>query len=141
MHLAMALAKRSTCGRLKVGTVITSADFRYVYGMGYNGNATGLKNGCDSDEPGKCGCLHSEMNAIINCNTPRDVPKIVFITHLPCVACAKSLINLGGVKHVFFMEDYRIKTALELLESVGIKTTRMIEVPPGSMSAQESQSS
>jgi deoxycytidylate deaminase len=61
IYLAFAaqLAQRSTCGRLSVGCVITSTDFRYVYAVGYNGNAAGLKNGCDQDVPGACGCVIS----------------------------------------------------------------------------------
>src|SRR5690349_21058948 len=68
MNLAVDLSRRSTCRRLRVGTVISSVDFRSVYALGYNANATGLPNQCDSDEPGHCGCLHSEANAIINCD-------------------------------------------------------------------------
>jgi dCMP deaminase len=98
LNLAASLASRSTCRRLKVGTVITSTDFRKVLAVGYNGNASGLPNTCDRDEQGNCGCLHSEENAVINCDTPRDVEKYAFVTHLPCAMCAKRLINLGNVK-------------------------------------------
>lgn len=122
LDLAITLAKRSTCHRLQVGTVITSTDFRKVLAVGYNGNATGLNNGCDRDEPGNCGCLHSEENAVINCDSPRFIEKLVFVTHLPCVQCAKRLINLGNVKTVYYGQDYRIKDSLELLRSVGIQT-------------------
>lgn len=121
MDLAYKLAERSTCKRLKVGTVITSTDFRKVLAVGYNGNATGLHNGCDRDEVGNCGCLHSEENAVINCDAPRMVDKIAFVTHLPCVQCAKRLINLGNVRRVYYSQDYRIRDSLELLKSVGIE--------------------
>lgn len=121
MQLARTLAARSTCHRLQVGTVITSTDFRKVLAVGYNGNATGLPNGCDRSEPGNCGCLHSEENAVINCDSPRSVEKIVFVTHLPCVACAKRLINLGNVKEVYYGADYRVRDSIGLLESVGIR--------------------
>lgn len=120
MALAHALAERSTCQRLNVGTVITSTDYRKVLAVGYNGNATGLPNTCDRDEPGNCGCLHSEENAVINCDSPRSVEKHVFVTHLPCRACAKRLINLGGVKKVYYANDYRSKESIALLESVGV---------------------
>jgi dCMP deaminase len=126
MSLAKTLARRSTCGRLQVGTVITSTDFRKVLAVGYNGNATGLHNGCDRDEPGNCGCLHSEENAVINCDAPRMIEKFVFVTHLPCVQCAKRLINLGNVKAVFYNEDYRIKDSIQLLNSVGIRVEQLI---------------
>jgi dCMP deaminase len=120
LKLAQTLAARSNCDRLAVGTVITTTDFRKVLAVGYNGNATGLPNQCDRAEPGNCGCLHSEENAVINCDAPRFIEKYVFVTHLPCVQCAKRLINLGNVKKVFYGQDYRIRDSLELLKSVGI---------------------
>ena len=126
LELAHKLSERSTCRRLRVGTVITSTDFRKVLAVGYNGNATGLHNGCDRDEPGNCGCLHSEENAVINCDSPRTVEKIVFVTHLPCVQCAKRLINLGNVQAVYYDHDYRIKDSIQLLESVGIRVEPLL---------------
>lgn len=125
LQLARTLARRSTCKRLQVGTVITSTDYRKVLAVGYNGNATGLPNSCDRDEPGNCGCLHSEENAVINCDSPRAVEKIVFVTHLPCVQCAKRLINLGNVKRVYYGEDYRLRNSVELLKQVGIEVQKL----------------
>lgn len=125
LQLAQTMAKRSTCSRLQVGTVITSVDFRKVLAVGYNGNATGLPNCCDREEPGNCGCLHSEENAVINCDSPRSVPKYVFVTHHPCVACAKRLINLGYVKKVFYGEAYRTSNASDLFERVGIELIKL----------------
>ncbi|MCB9072252.1 MAG: hypothetical protein H6623_01425 [Bdellovibrionaceae bacterium] len=125
MDLAHTLAERSTCTRLNVGTVITSTDYRKVLAVGYNGNAAGLPNICDRTEAGNCGCLHSEENAVINCDSPRFIEKHVFVTHLPCVACAKRLINLGGVKKVFYCSEYRCAESIELLQSVGIIVHRM----------------
>lgn len=127
MNLAHTLAERSTCVRLNVGTVITSTDYRKVLAIGYNGNAAGLPNCCDRAEPGNCGCLHSEENAVINCDSPRFIEKHVFVTHLPCVGCAKRLINLGGVKKVFYRTDYRVRDSLDLLKSVGIEVIHLAE--------------
>lgn len=124
LELAQTLARRSTCKRLQVGTVITTTDYRKVLAVGYNGNATGLSNSCDRDEPGNCGCLHSEENAVINCDAPRFLEKYVFVTHLPCVACAKRLINLGNVKKVFYLHEYRLKDSITLFETVGIQTEK-----------------
>lgn len=120
MDLAFKLAARSTCSRLNVGTVITSTDYRRVLAVGYNGNATGLPNGCDREEPGNCGCLHSEENAVINCDSPRQTAKIVFVTHLPCVQCAKRLINLGGVEKVFYAQNYRSCDSVDLFKKLNI---------------------
>ena len=121
MEFAELISKRSTCKRLNVGTVITTTDYRKVLAVGYNGNASGLKNVCDRDEPGNCGCLHSEENAVINCDTPRETDKYVFVTHLPCPMCAKRLINLGHVRKVVYKNSYRNTESLEILKSVGIQ--------------------
>ncbi len=125
LKLAQTLASRSTCKRLKVGTVITSTDFRKVLAVGYNGNASGLPNQCDRDEVGNCGCLHSEENAVINCDSPRHIEKYAFVTHLPCSFCAKRLINLGNVKKVFYGEDYRNRDALTLFQMTGIEVAQI----------------
>ena len=125
LQLARTLANRSTCHRLQVGTVITSTDYRKVLAVGYNGNATGLANECDRAEPGNCGCLHSEENAVINCDSPRQVEKIAFVTHLPCTACAKRLINLGNVTKVYYGEEYRLRDSVDLLKEVGIEVERI----------------
>jgi dCMP deaminase len=121
MSFAKLIAKRSHCKRLQVGTVITTTDYRKVLAVGYNGNASGLPNTCDRDEPGNCGCLHSEENAAINCDAPRQTEKFVFVTHIPCMACAKRLINLGHVRKVVYGESYRNQEALDLLRTVGIE--------------------
>jgi dCMP deaminase len=121
MSFAKLIAKRSHCKRLQVGTVITTTDYRKVLAVGYNGNATGLPNTCDRDEPGNCGCLHSEENAAINCDAPRQTEKFVFVTHLPCPACAKRLINLGHIRKVVYGKSYRNLEAIDLLRTVGIE--------------------
>jgi dCMP deaminase len=131
LKLADSLASRSTCKRMKVGTVITSVDFRKVLAVGYNGNASGLPNTCDRDEEGNCGCLHSEENAVINCDSPRPIEKLVFVTHLPCSFCAKRLINLGKVRRVYYGRDYRNRSSLELFAQVGIPVEHLsfLEAP------------
>ncbi|HIN77821.1 MAG TPA: hypothetical protein EYM97_03220 [Gemmatimonadetes bacterium] len=92
MRMAEELAKRSTCARLQVGTVITDAGLENVVAIGYNGNARGFPNKCDSTEQGRCGCIHSEMNALVKApGQMRD--KVAFITASPCVVCAKLMIQ------------------------------------------------
>lgn len=120
MRMAEELAKRSTCDRLQVGTVITDARLENVLAIGYNGNARGLPNRCDSTTPGACGCIHSEMNALVKApGSMRD--KVVFVTASPCVLCAKLMIN-SGVSHVYYRHAYRDPTGIELLGAGGIVT-------------------
>lgn len=61
-------------------------------------------------------CLHSEANAIINCTAPRNEPKWVYMTHSPCVMCAKMFINLGGVVGISYLQRYRDTSGLEVLD-------------------------
>lgn len=134
MRLASLMSERGTCARtnsagepMKVGCAIVSKDFRRVFSVGYNGNAAGLPNECDSTAPGACGCIHAEANAIVSCSADRAEPKIVFCTHLPCVACAKLIIQLGGVHEVYYLNDYRLKDSLLLFPKADIAVGHLLE--------------
>ena len=119
MRMAEELGKRSTCTRLQVGTVITDQRLENVLAIGYNGNARGLPNRCDSAVPGNCGCIHSEMNALVKApGSVRD--KVVFISASPCVMCAKLIIN-SGVTHVFYRKAYRDPSGIEVLAQGGVE--------------------
>ena len=119
MRMAEELAKRSTCLRNQVGSVITTGDLTQVLGIGYNGNARGLPNRCDAREPGRCGCIHSETNALIKAGA--HVPgKQMFVTVSPCVMCAKLVINTN-VARVFYRAAYRDPAGLETLTRGGVE--------------------
>src|SRR6266849_4207601 len=119
MRMAEELAKRSTCARLQVGSVITTGDLTQVLGIGYNGNAKGLPNRCDSSQPGNCGCLHSETNALIKAGA--QLPgKVMFISASPCVMCAKMIINTN-VARVYYREAYRDPAGLDVLRQGGVE--------------------
>ena len=119
MRMAEGLAKRSTCARLQVGTVITDATLEHVVALGYNGNARGFPNECDSDVPGACGCIHSEMNALVK--APGGLPdKVAFVTASPCTMCAKLMVQ-AKVTHVFYREAYRKRGGLDVLERAGVR--------------------
>jgi dCMP deaminase len=120
MRMAEELAKRSTCARLQVGTVLTSASLEHVVAIGYNGNARGFPNRCDSAEAGRCGCIHSEMNALVK--SPGELrDKVAFVTASPCVMCAKLMVQ-GYVSHLFYRTAYRDSVGLEVLDRAGVTT-------------------
>jgi dCMP deaminase len=120
MRMAEELAKRSTCSRLQVGTVLTDASLEQVLAIGYNGNVRGFPNRCDSDEAGRCGCIHSEMNALVK--SPGEVPnKVAFVTASPCVMCAKLMVQ-AKVSHLFYRGAYRDPAGLGVLEHAGVTT-------------------
>ncbi|HEX6548887.1 MAG TPA: deaminase [Candidatus Dormibacteraeota bacterium] len=119
MRMAEELAKRSTCARSQVGSVIATGDLTQVLGIGYNGNARGLPNRCDGDEPGRCGCLHSEANALIKAGA--QIPgKLMFVTLSPCVMCAKMIVN-SNVARVFYRAAYRDPAGLDVLRRGGVE--------------------
>ena len=119
MRMAEELAKRSTCARNQVGSVITDAELTQVLGIGYNGNARGLPNRCDSTEPGRCGCIHSEANALIKAGA-QTPGKVMFVTVSPCVMCAKMVVN-SNVAKVFYRNAYRDPSGVEVLRSGGVE--------------------
>ena len=125
MQMAELTATRSTCSRLHVGTIITNEEMDHVDSIGYNGNAKGLHNGCESEVPGHCGCLHSENNAIAKANYSIK-RKNMFITHLPCRNCAKLIIN-HGIKSVYFKNLYRDASSIELFLQTGVNIFKLNE--------------
>lgn len=125
MRMAGELAKRSTCARLQVGTVITDRALEHVVALGYNGNARGFPNRCDTDTPGACGCIHSEQNAVVKADGHQR-EKVAFITASPCVMCAKLLIQ-ANVTHVFYREPYRKPDGLDILRAGGVRTVHYVK--------------
>lgn len=127
--IALTVAQRSTCNRLAVGAVI-ARDAR-VLSTGYNGPPAGM-NHCAHDltsyrvtgvEGPACQlAVHAEANAIAfaaRFGTPTQDTEI-YITHSPCVNCAKLIIN-SGIVRVHYAFEYRDPSGTDLLESVGVE--------------------
>lgn len=91
--------------------------------MGYNGGPKGLSN-CLCITPGKYGCLHAEINALIKCNT-EDANKIMFVTLAPCKNCAAAIINSGFAK-VYYLVDWKSRDGLDLLIEAGIEVINLV---------------
>lgn len=124
MNFCHALSKRSSCRRLQVGCVIVSDDRQRVLSIGYNGNAAGLHNDCDTDKPGACGCVHSEMNAVAKLNYNDPSKKIAFVTDSPCVVCAKMMVN-AGISSIIYDRKYRDSSGLDILSLAGLEVRRI----------------
>lgn len=128
LAMARALSLRSSCARLQVGCVITTADHARVLSCGYNGDAPGRDALCDPSKVGACcdgGPLHAEENAIIACSAAHDVPKNVYVTHFPCAMCCKRIVRLGGVKRVVYAQEYRSREGEKILTAAGIEPALM----------------
>ena len=120
----MSLTRRATCKRAQFSCVVTSGDMTQIYGFGYNGTAKGFDhNDCKADQPGNCGCVHAEINALIKvrANDPR---KVFFVTGQPCVTCAKAIINSGASK-IYYRSTYRSDEGLDLFKRASVEVERV----------------
>lgn len=127
---AFAYATRSTCSQRKTGSVITDDKMLRVNGVGYNGNYQGGPHKCDfPDAKGeaRCGCIHSEMNAIAK--SQYTFGQTIFVTTIPCALCAKQLYNAGIRKVVTVHSkddeynhdtEFR-KSSIELFKEMGME--------------------
>ena len=70
--------------------------------------------------------LHAETNAIAKLakSTESGSGATMFITHSPCLDCAK-LIYQSGIKKVYFREQYRDDVGLKFLEASGIHVEKL----------------
>ena len=139
MEMAELTAKRATCSRRQVGAVITR-DNRAV-ATGYNGAPRGLahceeKGGCLRQKRGVpsgqrhelCRALHAEQNAIISAASMGNAIEggTIYITHQPCVICAKMIVN-AGIKRIVVREGYPDELSMEILDEAGLKVERLGE--------------
>jgi dCMP deaminase len=119
MQMAETIAQRSHHSTFKVGALIVTSDNTQVLSLGYNGNATGMSNVPQSEEPGCSGLLHAEINALLKLdyNNPKD--KVMYLTLSPCEYCAMAIIN-SGIKKVIYKEKYRNNSGIKMLHRAEI---------------------
>jgi len=132
MAWAMRAAELSHARRLHVGAVVVKDDT--VISYGYNGMPAGWDNNCEEEylhEDGgttlttKPEVLHAESNAVAKLargnNSGLDAD--IFITHAPCLDCAK-LIYQSGIRRVWFSQAYRDDSGVKFLQRSGIEVTQ-----------------
>lgn len=133
MEIAQVAAKRSVCVRRQIGAVIVK-DSR-ILATGYNGVPSGIihcsERGCYRDQHNipsgqrheLCLGLHAEQNAILQAALHGVSIKdsIIYITHQPCIICAKMIIN-AGIKRVVFQGDYPDNLAKQLFAEAKTET-------------------
>jgi dCMP deaminase len=72
--------------------------------------------------------LHAESNAIAKLARSSDsgLDADIFVTHAPCLDCAK-LIYQAGIKRVFFGADYRDSSGVTFLKASGVEVVKYEE--------------
>lgn len=132
LKIAEETAKLSTAKRLKVGCVIVK-DNR-ILSIGYNGMPSGWTNDCEETiDTGtnvyydtKPEVLHAEANALMKLcqSTESSKDAWLFVTHCPCLECAK-LIYQAGIKNVFYINEYRSEQGPEFLSKAGVEVCKV----------------
>ena len=124
MKTAETFAELSHARRLHVGAIIVKDD--RIISIGYNGMPAGWDNDCEdviqhSDDTTslktKPEVLHAETNAIAKLakSTESGLNASMFITHAPCLDCAK-LIYQSGIDAVFYRDAYRSEDGIRFLK-------------------------
>jgi dCMP deaminase len=124
MKAAHAYAECSTAERLKVGCVLVK-DHRII-SIGYNGMPSEWTNVCE-DESGKTKpeVIHAEANAVAKLARSNESGEgsVAFITHAPCLSCAKMLYS-AGVSEVVYSQGYRKTEGIDFLVNCGIPVSQ-----------------
>ena len=119
MTMAETIAQRSHHSAFKVGALIVTSDNTQVLSLGYNGNAAGMSNVPQSEDPGCSGLLHAEINALLKLDYNNPKEKVMYLTLSPCEYCAKAIIN-SGIKKVVYKEKYRSDAGIMILKDSNI---------------------
>lgn len=125
MKMALEWAKLSHCKKNQVGALIVKN--KTIISDGYNGMPTGFENPCeDSEGKTKWLVLHAEANAILKvANATQSCEgATLYTTVSPCKECSK-LILQAKILRVVFLEYYKDKEGLILLEKTGIQIKQL----------------
>ena len=148
MKVAETFAECSTAIRLHVGAIIVKDD--RVISIGYNGTPAGWDNNCEDKiycDDGdwseqqlpkdsnlwkryklvtKPEVIHAETNAIAKLakSTESGNGSVLFVTHAPCLDCAK-LVFQSGISSVYYRNSYRDSSGVDFLIKSGVKIEKI----------------
>jgi dCMP deaminase len=106
MMLATLASKRSSCERQHVGCVIVKNN--RVVATGYNGHIKGAPHNSKIVDGHEQKTIHAEANAVAD-SAYRGVEIAgtnAYVTHYPCINCAKMLIA-SGIKKIIYKVAYK----------------------------------
>jgi len=133
MDTAERFAQLSSAKRLHVGAIVVKDD--RIISIGYNGMPSGWTNVCEdviqhSDDTvtlkSKPEVLHAETNAIAKLAKSNEsgLGATMFITHAPCLDCAK-LIWQSGIGSVLYRDHYRDDAGVDFLKKCKINVNKV----------------
>ena len=142
MKAAEVYSQLSSAQRLQVGCVVVKDNT--IIGIGYNGMPAGWTNDCeevvdvDPSDPRydfnnftkelktKPEVMHAETNSLakIARSTNSSEGAALFVTHAPCLDCAK-IIHQAGINSVYYRNTYRSTDGIEFLEKCNINVKKV----------------
>ena len=134
MKTAETFAELSHARRLHVGAIVVKDD--RIISIGYNGMPSGWDNDCEyvytnpqtkiDELVSRKEVLHAETNAIAKLAKSNEsgMGATMFITHAPCLDCAK-LIYQSGIGSVLYRNSYRDTSGITFLEKSGIQVLKV----------------
>jgi len=137
MDVADRFAKLSSAKRLQVGAIVVKDD--RIISIGYNGMPAGWTNECEEvieylEDGGvitktKDEVIHAEANAIAKLakSSESGDGSTMFLTHAPCIHCAKQVYT-AGIKKVYYRNSYRDTIGIDFLNHCGISVE---QISPG----------
>jgi dCMP deaminase len=99
-------SERSPCSRLQVGCLLVK-DNRII-SQGYNGFLPGCPHTSIIRNNHEQATVHAEQNALADC-AKRGVSclgSIAYVTHYPCIICARLLLA-SGIQTIKYIHDYK----------------------------------
>lgn len=152
MTIAETVAQQSSAKRLQVGAIIVKED--RIISIGYNGMPAGWTNECENtvfvlgddvlgtDMAGlgytqtdkgdwfksrtKPEVIHAEANAIAKLarSTEAGDGSTMFLTHAPCLQCAKQIYT-AGIKSVYYRNSYRDTHGIDFLGACQVQVNQL----------------
>ena len=129
MATAFLIASRSACGRLHVGCVLVSggAHKNRIIAAGYNGFLPGTPHSSRVRDGHEQGTVHAEQNAIVDAARRGSSVEgaIAYVTHFPCVNCAKILAGAGIAAIKYRMDYNNDPLTQEILGEAGVSIMKL----------------
>ena len=132
MEITRLVARRSTCLRRQVGAVLVKD--KNILSTGYNGAPSGVAHcldvGCLREQMGipsgerheLCRGLHAEQNAIVQAakHGSNINGATLYCTTMPCIICAKMLIN-AGISRIVYETGYPDQLSAGMIAETGVQ--------------------
>jgi len=129
MATAVLLSTRSSCERLHVGCVLVSGGDHpnRIVAAGYNGYLPGAPHVSRVRDGHEQATVHAEQNAVADAARRGSSLNgcIAYVTHFPCINCAK-ILAAAGISEVRYRTDYNNDPiSLEVMTDAGVQVTKL----------------